>query len=188
MPNYELICPMCDATDLTVMHFDDLLKHGDATIQIEGLEQYLCADCGAESMYPDQIRRNQLRINDGKRRHDGLLTGVEIRGVRDRLGLTQQDASQIFGGGTNAFSKYERGDVMQSVAMDRLLKLAAFRPREVLGFLRFEAGMAESAPVTASYSDSAQVSATRIRGGGLSIQRPLSVVRSSVPEWKAIAA
>jgi HTH-type transcriptional regulator/antitoxin MqsA len=40
------------------------------------------------------------------------------------LGLTQETASKIFGGGENAFSKYESGKVAQSAAMDRLLRLA----------------------------------------------------------------
>jgi HTH-type transcriptional regulator/antitoxin MqsA len=30
---------------------------------------------------------------------------------------------RVFGGGRNAFSKYERGEVSQSVAMDKLIRV-----------------------------------------------------------------
>jgi len=40
------------------------------------------------------------------------------------LGLTQHAASSIFGGGLNAFSKYERGEVIQSKAMDKLIRVS----------------------------------------------------------------
>jgi len=49
--------------------------------------------------------------------------------------LTQKDASSLFGGGANAFSKYERGDVIQSDAMDRLMRLVKQHPG-LLGDLR----------------------------------------------------
>jgi len=110
-------------------------------LHVADLECYRCDACGADPVFTDQIRRNQLKIADTKRAHDGLLTGAQIRGVRERLGLTQSQASEVFGGGANAFSKYERGDVMQSVAMDRLLKVADFVPG-VMDFLRIEAGIA----------------------------------------------
>jgi hypothetical protein len=44
------------------------------------------------------------------------------------LDLTQANAAEIFGGGQNAFSKYERGEVVQSLAMDRILRFFAAAP------------------------------------------------------------
>lgn len=55
---------------------------------------------------------------------DGLLTGAQIRTLRESLGLTQAQAARIFGGGPVAFSKYEHDDVTQSDAMDKLLRVA----------------------------------------------------------------
>lgn len=135
-----LLCPQCERGHLKASTFEDDFLHGGNSLHIGGLECYVCDRCGADPVFADQIRRNELRIADAKRRADGMLTGEEIRCVRDRLGLSQQDAAVLFGGGTNAFSKYERGNVMQSVAMDRLLKVAAFYPF-VLEFLQREAGI-----------------------------------------------
>ena len=41
--------------------------------------------------------------------------------IRKRLGLTQ--AARLMGGGDNAFSKYERGEITQSAAMNSVLLL-----------------------------------------------------------------
>ena len=63
-----------------------------------------------------------------KKRVDGLLTGSEVKSLRERLGLRQSDAARIFGGGPVVFSKYESDDVAQSEAMDRLLRVATEVP------------------------------------------------------------
>jgi HTH-type transcriptional regulator/antitoxin MqsA len=61
------------------------------------------------------------------------LTGEEVRALRVQLDLTQAEAARVFGGGQVAFSKYENDDVVQSEAMDKLLRVAA----EVPGALRY---------------------------------------------------
>lgn len=136
-----LTCTECGSGTLYPATWESDFRHGDVMLHVTDLECYRCDTCGADPVFTDQIRRNQLKIADAKRVHDGLLTGAQIRAVRERLGLSQSQASEIFGGGANAFSKYERGDVMQSVAMDRLLKVADFVPG-VMDFLRIEAGIA----------------------------------------------
>jgi HTH-type transcriptional regulator/antitoxin MqsA len=57
-----------------------------------------------------------------KKEVDGLLTGAQVRALRERLGINQSEAAKIFGGGLVAFSKYESDDVSQSEAMDKLLR------------------------------------------------------------------
>ena len=99
-----------------------------------------CTVCGADPVLSDQVRRNHLKVADAKRVKDGLLTGPEILAVREALGLTQQAASDLFGGGANAFSKYERGDVIQSAAMDKLLRIASLQP-ETVAILKIVAGI-----------------------------------------------
>lgn len=81
-----------------------------------------CPACGEEFVLPEQARRNERRFADAKRAHDGLLTSEQIVAWRNRWGLSQQQAAALLGGGVNAFSKYERGEVMQSQAMDLLIR------------------------------------------------------------------
>jgi putative zinc finger/helix-turn-helix YgiT family protein len=82
-----------------------------------------CDLCGSETAGPIELRQNKRAMTEFKRSVDGLLTGAEIRQVRQRHNLTQTQAADLFGGGPVAFSKYEAGDVTQSEAMDRLLRV-----------------------------------------------------------------
>ena len=84
-------------------------------------EYSVCRECGFDVFLPRQKRHNEARIRDEHRRIDGLLTGRQIKAIRKRLGLRQAEAARLMGGGANAFSKYERGEVTQSVAMNQLL-------------------------------------------------------------------
>jgi HTH-type transcriptional regulator/antitoxin MqsA len=132
MNKSDLICPVCEEGHLHEATFADDFKHGDSTIHVEGLECFVCKSCGADPVFKDQIRRNHLRVADAKRSVDGLLIGEQIKAIRAEHGLSQSDAAELFGGGANAFSKYERGDVIQSKSMDKLLRLASKYPLIVL--------------------------------------------------------
>lgn len=82
-----------------------------------------CDTCSSETAGSIELRENKRAMTDFKRSVDGLLTGAEIRSVRKRHQLTQIQAACLFGGGPVAFSKYEAGDVTQSEAMDKLLRV-----------------------------------------------------------------
>ncbi|HTE39785.1 MAG TPA: type II toxin-antitoxin system MqsA family antitoxin [Steroidobacteraceae bacterium] len=123
-----LACPVCGEDGLAIESFDRNIAYGDRKITVHGLERCRCLVCDADPVLPDQIRHNQLITADTKRRLDNLYLSAEIRSLRDELGLSQSEAAVIFGGGANAFSKYERGDVVQSVPMDRLLKITSRYP------------------------------------------------------------
>lgn len=134
------ICPVCGQPGLMPVIYSDIFKHNERDLVVRELERYDCPSCKREPMFPDQIRRNERRIREARRLADGLLSGSEIRRAREVLGLSQQEAAAIFGGGTNGFSKYERGETAQSVAMDRLLRLVIADPSK-LDELRAMAGM-----------------------------------------------
>jgi HTH-type transcriptional regulator/antitoxin MqsA len=129
MSNSTIDCPICGAPGtLTAESYDGDIKHNGHVLTVRGLERSRCSACSAAPVMTNQIRRNQIVIADAKRRSDGLLSGDEIRRIRERLGLSQSAAASVFGGGGNAFSKYERGEVLQSVPMDRLLRIAVDLP------------------------------------------------------------
>lgn len=127
-------CPACGESHLEPSARSIVLNFDGVPHQIGDLECYRCSSCGEEIVSPDQSRRNSAKVNDHKRLAAGLLTGEQIRRIREALRISQSDASQLFGGGPHAFSKYERGEVIQSVSMDRLLRVAAAVPM-VMSFL-----------------------------------------------------
>jgi len=69
-------------------------------------------------------REGRVGLNMARKKEDyGYLLPSEVKSIRTRLKLTQHEAGDIFGGGANAFSRYERGEARQSLALDRLLRL-----------------------------------------------------------------
>lgn len=121
-------CPVCDSGELHAVTFSDTFTHNGQALVVDGLEGCECAACGADPILPAQIKRNQALIANAKRAADGLLSGEAIFKVRKKLHLTQLKAAEVFGGGPKAFAKYERGAVVQSAAMDSLLRLVDRHP------------------------------------------------------------
>lgn len=144
-----IICPNCEEGSLRLATYADTFKNGNSTIEVAGLECYVCDHCDAGPQFEQQIRSNHLRVANAKRRAAGLLEGAAIRAIREQLRLSQQDAAQLFGGGANAFSKYERGEVVQSDSMDRLLRMGAMYPL-LVEELRLLSSMPNAKPMDAA--------------------------------------
>ena len=62
---------------------------------------------------------------------DKRLTPEDIRRIRVKLGLTQEQAGERIGGGRRAFSKYESGAVQPSAAVENLLRIYEEHPEVV---------------------------------------------------------
>jgi HTH-type transcriptional regulator/antitoxin MqsA len=63
-----------------------------------------------------------------KAQAEGLLLPEEIRLIRKKLALTQEDAGAIIGGGPNAFHKYESGLILPTSALSNLLRVLEADP------------------------------------------------------------
>lgn len=117
-------CGFCGKDDLRGVTETEHFEYRGRPLEVGGYTYSVCAACGEEVVTPEQMKLNQRLVADAKRRVDGFLTSTEIRQLREQLGLSQVDAGKVFGGGPNAFYKYENGEVMQSQALDRLMLLA----------------------------------------------------------------
>lgn len=58
----------------------------------------------------------------------GVLPPDEVKSIRQKLKLTQKSAASIFGGGVNAFSRYERGEVPIPLSLSQLMSLLDKHP------------------------------------------------------------
>lgn len=74
-------------------------------------------------------------LNRLKADADDLLPPEEIRRVRRKLCLTQEQAGDLIGGGPRAFQKYEAGDLLPSRGISNFLRVLDVRP-DVLDVLR----------------------------------------------------
>lgn len=116
-------CSKCNATDVALSSDTEVGSYKGEEYSVD-IEYSQCGSCHREFLTKPQIIANEAKVRACKKKIDGLLSAEEIKTVRSFLGLSQSEASVIFGGGPNAFSKYERSEVTQSQAMDKLLRLA----------------------------------------------------------------
>lgn len=58
----------------------------------------------------------------------GIVDPSFITNVRKKLDLDQREAAEIFGGGINAFSRYENGKTKPPLALVKLFKLLDRHP------------------------------------------------------------
>lgn len=121
------ICPICGEGRLEPRIGKNAVEYRGRSAELE-VAYSVCNACGSEQSDAAQLRANKRAMIAFRKRVDGLLTGAEVRALRERLGISQAEAARIFGGGPVAFSKYESDDVAQSEAMDKLLRLADALP------------------------------------------------------------
>ncbi len=71
----------------------------------------------------EDMKISDRALNRLKARAAGLLEPEEIKRIRKKLGLTQEVAGEVIGGGSRAFQKYEAGDLLPSRAISSALIL-----------------------------------------------------------------
>jgi len=171
------ICPICGEGHLEHKVAKNNVEYKGQSAELDLLYSE-CDSCGSEQSDAAQLRANKRAMVCFKKQVDGLLTGVQVRALRERLGINQAEAARIFGGGPVAFSKYEADDVAQSEAMDKLLRLADSVP-VAFEQLVLKSGVKLDSKATGGW---VKVEMPRARKG-------LRVISSSQPEpegiWKA---
>jgi HTH-type transcriptional regulator/antitoxin MqsA len=145
--NHEMLCSICEAGPLVPETVENEVTYKGRTRSLP-LLMSVCQDCGSEQASAQQARDNKRAMLAFRKEVDGLLTGAELRVLRERLSISQAQAARLFGGGPVAFSKYENDDVAQSEAMDRLVRMSA----EVPGALRWLAHRAGEPDLAGSAS------------------------------------
>lgn len=89
---------------------------------------YWCSSCHDGVIGGEDRKATQKELQTHRAKIDGLLPPDEIKKIREQLNLTQQQAGEIFGGGVNAFSRYERGETPAPKALNQILVLLNSHP------------------------------------------------------------
>lgn len=132
-------CPACRQAELQpATRVREFRPHG-REVRVE-LQTSQCPACGAEATSAAQHAGNLVRLKARKDQYGGLLMGEEILGLRRRYGITQQQASALFGKGKIAFSRYENETSYPDEATTRLLQLAIEKP-DVIRWLAEKSGV-----------------------------------------------
>jgi HTH-type transcriptional regulator / antitoxin MqsA len=86
-------------------------------------------DMSDESIHSgEDMKMSDRALNRLKAETEGLPLPEEIKRIRTKLGLTQEAAGELIGGGPRAFQKYEAGDLLPSRAISSALALLDHDP------------------------------------------------------------
>jgi HTH-type transcriptional regulator/antitoxin MqsA len=117
-------CPICGYGNLQKKVITETFEYKGKSFDYPNYVIYQCPSCDEAIVDKQSMKESGRAIRDFYRKVDGLLTAKEIRRIREsKLCLTQDDASMLLGGGKKSFARYENSEVIQSTALDNLLRI-----------------------------------------------------------------
>ena len=129
-------CPVCGAAELICDTRDMPYTYKGETTTIPAVTGDHCPACievilerEQGDRYSDLIGQFQRQVNAA------FIAPGFITDIRKKLALDQREAAEIFGGGVNAFSRYETGKTKPPLALVKLLKVLDRHP-ELLAEVR----------------------------------------------------
>ncbi|PWW46763.1 type II toxin-antitoxin system MqsA family antitoxin [Melaminivora alkalimesophila] len=129
-------CPACGAAELVFGTRDLPYTYKGETTTIPAVAGHACPACGENVLdVAESARVSAAMLAFNRQVNASIVDPGFIAQVRKKLALDQREAAEIFGGGVNAFSRYENGKTKPPLALIQLLKVLDRHP-ELLEELR----------------------------------------------------
>ena len=122
-------CPVCGAAELIHDTRDLRYTYKGETTTIPAVTADFCPACDesiTDMAETERVMREMQAFN--KQVNAAIVDPALIVNVRKKLDLGQREAAEIFGGGINAFSRYENGKTKPPLALVKLFKLLDRHP------------------------------------------------------------
>lgn len=122
-------CPICAGAELVHDTRDMPYTYkGESTI-LPAVTGDFCPACGESVLEMVEAARTSALMREfSKQVNASIVDPGFIITVRKKLNLDQREAAEIFGGGVNAFSRYENGKTKPPLALIKLLKVLDQHP------------------------------------------------------------
>jgi HTH-type transcriptional regulator/antitoxin MqsA len=122
-------CPACGAAKLVHDTRDVPYTYKGESTVIPTVTGDFCPACGEVVMdMAEGTRHSATMVAFNKQVNASIVDPAFIATVRKKLALDQREAAEIFGGGVNAFSRYETGKTKPPLALVKLLKVLDRHP------------------------------------------------------------
>ena len=122
-------CPCCGAAQLIHDTRDMLYTYKGESTTIQAVTGDFCPACGEVVLNREHGDRYSESVGLFQRQVNSAYVDPDyVAKVRRKLDLDQREAAELFGGGVNAFSRYENGKTKPSLALVKLLKLLDRHP------------------------------------------------------------
>lgn len=122
-------CPSCAAAELVHDTRDLPYTYKGESTTIPAVTGDFCPACDEVVLDPaESTRTSAAMLGFNKQVNASIVDPGFIAKVRKKLALDQRQAAEIFGGGINAFSRYETGKTKPPLALVKLLKVLDRHP------------------------------------------------------------
>ena len=122
-------CPSCGAGKLVRDTRDISYTYKGETTAIPAVRGEFCPACGESVLgAAESSRVSAAMLEFNKQVNASIVDPGFIARVRKKLALDQRQAAAIFGGGANAFSRYENGKTKPPLALVKLLMVLDRHP------------------------------------------------------------
>lgn len=122
-------CPVCGAAELVLDTRDLPYTYKGETTLLPQVAGEFCPACAESILDLEETGRTMRLMGEfNKQVNAAIVDPGFIMGVRKKLALDQREAAEIFGGGVNAFSRYENGKTRPPLALVKLLKVLDRHP------------------------------------------------------------
>ena len=129
-------CPACGAAELIHDARDVPYTYKGETTTIPSVTGDYCPACTEIVLDVAEADRYGAAVRAFNKQVNAAIVDPRfIANVRKKLALDQREAAEIFGGGINAFSRYENGKTKPPLALVKLLKVLDHHP-ELLDEIR----------------------------------------------------
>ena len=122
-------CPCCGAAELVRDTRDLPYVYKGAHTVITAVTGDYCPACGESITDMAETDRVMHAMHAFRAQINAAhIDPADIARVRKKLALDQRQAAEIFGGGVNAFSRYENGKTRPPLALIKLFRLLDRHP------------------------------------------------------------
>lgn len=122
-------CGACGGNDAVHETRDVERDYRGATLLIKGVTGTFCPDCNEVAMSRAEVEQYIGKMKAAKAAIPiGVHEAALLESVRKKLGMTRKAAGNAFGGGVNAFSRYETGKTAAPKPLIQLFTLLNNHP------------------------------------------------------------
>lgn len=122
-------CPICHIGGLSSDTKTLQYEYQGATIAIADVTAQWCSHCGEALTGPGETERVMREMAKLQKQIDMQQKTPEfLARVRQKLGMSQRGAGEFFGGGVNAFHRYENGQAKPPRSLVQLFGLLDKNP------------------------------------------------------------
>jgi HTH-type transcriptional regulator/antitoxin MqsA len=122
-------CPNCEGVMMIEKVKSIPFTYKGNTTVIDNVSGEECPNCGEYILSREESKRIDIPLKAFVQEINAKTSDPKfIRDVRKKLNLDQQEAGKLFGGGVNAFSRYETGKTVPPQSLIQLLRLLDRHP------------------------------------------------------------